>query len=87
MRRTVDPVVALELGRCHTWTKAASGIERSSSVVDAGYLADKEGHSYADWRDEGRLGFLSGQHQNDEDQVRGQELEIASDINKLHMVL
>jgi len=66
--------VTLELRSGDTGTEATSGVDRSTSVVDASDLDDEEREADADGGDEGVFGLLGGEHEDCEDEVGGQEL-------------
>jgi hypothetical protein len=70
----VNPVVAREICRSHTGTKATRWVDRCAGIVDTGNFDDKEGNTDTDGGDEGVFRFLGSKHQDCENQVSRQEL-------------
>lgn len=59
--------------RSNRWSETSRRVQRRSRVVDTCKLSHEQCQTDSNGRDEGVLGFLSGQHQNDEDQKCSQK--------------
>ena len=70
--------------------KGTGRVNGTAGVVNAKQLSDEERQAYADWSNERRSMLFGSEHENGEDQLRGEEhldeqpLDVRDSVSKRH---